>query len=58
MSTHSNARLEGRGGLFQTARARARGYRNTTIFATMISLIASPLGDVFQSTRNVKEPVQ
>ena len=36
-STHSNARLEGFNGLFQAARARARGYRNTTTFATMIT---------------------
>jgi transposase len=50
MSTHSNARLEGLNGLFQAARARARGYRNTTTFATMIYLIAAPLADLFQST--------
>ena len=49
-SNHSNARLEGLNGLFQAARARARGYRNTTTFATMIYLIAAPLGDLFQST--------
>jgi transposase len=49
-STHSNARLEGLNGLFQAARARARGYRNTTTFATIIYLIAAPLGDLFQST--------
>ncbi|MBI5162708.1 MAG: transposase, partial [Magnetospirillum sp.] len=49
-STHSNARLEGFNGLFQAARARARGYRNTTTFATMIYLIAAPLGDLFKST--------
>ena len=49
-SFHSNARLEGLNGLFQAARARARGYRNTTTFATMIYLIAAPLGDLFQST--------
>jgi len=48
-SNHSNARLEGLDGLFQAARARARGYRNTTTFATMIYLIAAPLGDFFQS---------
>ena len=50
MSAHSNARLEGLNGLFQAARARARGYRNTTTFATMIYLIAAPLGDLFVST--------
>ncbi len=49
-SSHSNARLEGLNGLFQAARARARGYRSTTTFATMIYLIAAPLEDLFQST--------
>ncbi|MFZ1830306.1 MAG: ISL3 family transposase [Candidatus Competibacteraceae bacterium] len=49
-SSHSNARLEGLNGLFQAARARARGYRKTTTFATMIYLIAAPLEDLFQST--------
>lgn len=48
-STHSNARLEGLNGLFQAARARARGYRNTATFATMIYLIAAPIGDFFNS---------
>ena len=38
------------GGLFQAARARARGYRNSTTFATMIYLIAAPLGDLCPST--------
>ena len=46
-SSHSNARLEGLNGLFQAARARARGYRNVTTFATMIYMIAVPLGDLF-----------
>ena len=41
-SSHSNARLEGLNGLFQAARARARGYRNVTTFATMIYMIAAP----------------
>ena len=41
-STYTNARLEGLNGLFQAARARARGYRNTETFMTMIYLIASP----------------
>jgi len=49
-SDHSNPRLEGLNGLFQAARARARGYRNTTTFATVIYLIAAPLGDLFTST--------
>ena len=49
-SSHSNARLEGLNGLFQAARARARGYRNVTTFATIIYLIPAPLGNLFEST--------
>ena len=49
-STYSNARLEALNGLFQAARARARGYRNTQTFIAMIYLIAAPLGDLFKST--------
>ena len=41
------ARLEGLNGLFQAARARARGYRKQTTFATVIYLIAAPLGELF-----------
>jgi transposase len=48
-STHANARLEGLNGLFQAARARARGYRNTSTFITMIYLIAAPIGNLFNS---------
>jgi transposase len=48
-STHANARLEGLNGLFQAARARARGYRNTATFITMIYLIAAPIGNLFNS---------
>ena len=36
-SSHSNARLEGLNGLFQAARARARGYRSITTFAMVSS---------------------
>lgn len=49
-STYTNARLEGLNGLFQAARARARGYRNTETFMTMIYLIGSPAGAVLKST--------
>ena len=49
-SSHSNARLEALNGLFQAARARARGYRNITTFATIIYLLAAPLGDLIEST--------
>ncbi len=49
-SIHSNARMEAMNGLFQAARARARGYRNTETFITMIYLIAAPPGDIIKST--------
>ena len=49
-STYTNARLEGLNGLFQAARTRARGYRNTQTFMTMIYMIASPAGHVLKST--------
>ncbi|MCQ3951219.1 MAG: ISL3 family transposase [Planctomycetes bacterium] len=45
-STYTNARLEGLNGLFQAARARARGYRNVNTFKTMIYLIGAPLGEI------------
>jgi transposase len=48
-STYSKARMEGLNGLFQAARARARGYRNTATFITMIYLIAAPIGNLFNS---------
>jgi transposase len=48
-STHSNARLEAMNGLFQAARARARGYRNEATFIIVIYLIAAPLGSLFNS---------
>ncbi len=49
-STHSNARLEAFNGLFKAARARARGYRNTETFITMIYLIAAPIAKLLKST--------
>jgi len=49
-SSHSNARLEALNGLFQAARARARGYRNTATFLTIIYLLGAPLPDIFNST--------
>ena len=49
-SSHSNARLEGLNGLFQAARARARGYRNISTFTTVIYLLAAPLGNLLEST--------
>jgi len=45
-SWHTNARLEGLNGLFQAARARARGYRNVLNFITMIYLIGAPIADI------------
>jgi transposase len=49
-SSYSNARLEGLNGIFKAARARARGYRNTKTFITIIYLLAAPLPDVLVST--------
>lgn len=49
-STFTNARLEALNGIFKAARARARGYKNTETFMTMIYMIASPVGAVFKST--------
>lgn len=43
------ARLEGLNSLFQAARARARGYRNTMNFVTMIYLIGAPIMDLLSS---------
>jgi len=48
-STYSNARMEGLNSLFQAARSRARGYRNTQTFCTMIYLIAAPIQFIFNS---------
>ncbi len=47
---YTNARLEGLNGLFQAARARARGYRNIQTFITMIYLIAAPIDHILKST--------
>ncbi|WP_162177443.1 transposase, partial [Novosphingobium resinovorum] len=49
-STYSNARMEALNGIFKAARARARGYRNTHTFISMIYLIAAPLRDILKST--------
>lgn len=48
-STHNNARVEGLNSLFQATRARARGYRNTATFITVISVIAAPIGNLLYS---------
>ena len=52
---YGNARMEGLNDLFQAARARARGYRNTAAFIAMIHLIAAPLGNLFNSNQNFEE---
>ena len=49
-SSHSNARLEALNGIFQAARARARGYRSTATYITIIYLLAAPLPDILKST--------
>lgn len=49
-SSHSNARLEALNGIFQAARARARGYRNTATYVTIIYLLGARLPDILKST--------
>ncbi len=59
LSGLTNARLEGKNGLFQAARSRARGYWNEANFIAMIYLIGSPVGRLFdqaKSTRSDEEP--
>jgi transposase len=48
-SSNSNARLEGLNGVLQAARARARGYRNTATYITIIYMLAAPLRDLLKS---------
>ena len=48
-SAHPNARIEALNGLFQAARARARGYRNTATCITIIYLLGAPLPDILKS---------
>ena len=45
----TNPRLEGMNSLFQAARTRARGYRNTKNFINMIYLLGSPIEVQVQS---------
>ncbi len=49
-SLHTNARLEGFNGLFQAARARARGYRNVENFIAMVYLIAAPIQELLETS--------
>jgi len=49
-SSHSNARLEALNGIFQAARARARGYRKTATYVTIIYLLGARLPDILKST--------
>ena len=48
ISNFSNGRLESLNGVFQAARAKARGYRNVNYFITMIYLIGAPITDLLQ----------
>jgi hypothetical protein len=49
-STYTNARLDGMNRLFQAARTRTRGYRNTDTFIVMIYFVGSPAGFILKST--------
>lgn len=48
----TNARLEGINGLFQTARSRARGYRNEANLIAMICLVGRPLGRLLDQAKS------
>jgi transposase len=50
ISGHSNARIEALNGIFQAAKARARGFRKDETFISMIYLLASPVQDILEST--------
>ncbi|EZP67195.1 putative transposase [Novosphingobium resinovorum] len=50
LSSHKRASVQALNGIFKAARARARGYRNTRTFISMIYLIAAPLGGILKST--------
>jgi len=55
----TNARLEALNGLFQAARARARGYRTAATFACIVCLIGAPITELLGQTcsiRNVEDP--
>ncbi|CAO0823751.1 hypothetical protein DFAR_3850059 [Desulfarculales bacterium] len=43
--------MEGLNGIFQAARARAKGYRNIFTFMPMIYFIAAPLGKLIKFHR-------
>ena len=47
----------GRSMMCDCLRARARGYRNTATFITMIYLIGSPAGSILKSTWNEEETI-
>jgi hypothetical protein len=49
--------MEGLNGLFQAARVRASGYRNTATIITMIHQIATALENLFDSFETSKNPI-
>ncbi|MDH4319516.1 MAG: transposase [Desulfobulbaceae bacterium] len=50
ISEHSNGRIEALNGIFQAAKARARGYRNDETFISIIYLLAAPIQNMLKST--------
>jgi len=52
-SDHTNARLEGLNSLFQSAKSKARGYRNDRTFITMIYLIGAPIEELLKGDLRV-----
>ena len=53
VSGYSNVRLEALNGLFQAARARARGYRSAATFACIIYLIGAPITELLGDTSSI-----
>jgi transposase len=49
-SGHNNGRIEALNGIFQAAKARARGYRNVETFISIIYLLAAPIQILTKST--------
>ena len=50
ISGHCNARIEALNGIFQAAKARARGFRQDETFISMIYLLDSSVRDILKST--------
>lgn len=47
-SEHNNGRIEALNGIFQAAKAKARGYRNVETFISIIYLLAAPIQELIK----------